>query len=270
MLPTNRLQPRVTVPADYYVYEFPLDFTAASESLSASKVLLSGGDFELYYLVSSHPNEFVFNIMDTSSNEYVFRDFCSSVNLLGDGQYPMILPVSRIFAGNRTIRIDARNGLIAANAGSIYLVGATLRSGAAAQPPASLGEYTRNSLARNDVRAEFTAYNVDIAFSLPGQIITDTIEILNDKPFELYYLNMNHDRVWPWKIQIEDSSSGKTLFNTPVDTRTICGTGKLPGVLPITRPFRANGNITITAYNDPAVAFNAGELALIGANLIGV
>lgn len=235
---------------DYFVYDFPLNFTVAGQAITVPRRLLSGGDFELRYIVSNHANEFFFNIFDTASNQRVFNDQISSVCVSGDGQYPFVLPVSRLFGTNHTVRIEATNGAVAANPGSLLLVGATVRSGATI-----------------DVTpGEFSVYGTAVNFGLAGQTVTAVIDVLNEKAFEVYGINMSHNRALSWTFQITDNATGKTLFANPVDVRSIAGTGMIPGIIPITQRFRGKSSITITATNDPAGGAHGGQVILYGAN----
>jgi hypothetical protein len=257
--------------ADLYAYTVPLNFTAFNQPITQQVNILPEGDFELFYLLSSHAARYFFQLQDTSSAELVFNQRVPSDAITGIAQFPFELPVTRIFQRNRTITIDAVNSnILAGNAGDLVLLGATLQDTGAAPPESNYSSIyypTRPDGRRPAAYAQFFAFAVELNFNVgANQRITQALQVFNDKPFELFAMCYTHAQLY--SLQLQDASSGKLFFNTPLPINMVAGVGQRPFRLPNSRVIRANGSLVINAVNSPTSGIHTGHLVFIGANLI--
>ena len=103
-----------------------------------------------------------------------------------------------------------------------------------------------------------------------GTSVTRTLQIEADSDFHslkmTYLANIaaaaltDSTRVIPLiRIQVQDTGSGRNLFNQAVPIPTIMGTGELPFIIPLKqgRQFKSNSGITFTLTNySAAVNYN--------------
>lgn len=253
--------------ADYYTYTFPFPFTVAGQTLEVTKNIVQiGKGFELFAISHTHANAFTFRIKDSGNDRYLMNQHVPSACCSGSGPQPYILPVSYLFDANRAITIDAVNGAVAANSGSMTLIGATLREDADAGTPVDYSD--RAELIRENLMGMFYAYGVTITFTAgAGQVITRALQMLNTGPFEQFHLQRSHAA--GFDLMITDESSGLKLFNEPAPSASICGNANNPGIMPVTRIYPANGSLTISATNTNAGA-HTGQIVLAGAQLVKV
>jgi len=267
---TDRIsQPAVSRRGVYavpYSYEFPLPFTQAGETITVTMKIISEQDFELYQIVADNSDQFFFNIVDGSTNSSLFDNPGSSLALTGTAQRPFTLPVSYIFARNRSITITATNGTTDDNPGTISLKGATLFDAPAAQGT-TVRSNPRADWTRRDMEGSFFVYVKEIN-SIAGvpNSIQDSVTIFSNSDFELFYLNSSHDETVNFNLQLVDGSSGLRMFDNPTPLRNTAGIGQRPYVFPVSRVFRASGNININAIDAIGIPF-AGKLHFIGANI---
>jgi hypothetical protein len=135
-----------------------------------------------------------------------------------------------------------------------------------------------SDMQRTQMFEDFFIYNANFAALAPAAVATQVINIQADSHFKWSEATYEADiaaaafldgtRPIPnVTVQIQDSGTGRTLFNAPIPIPSIFGTGQLPFILPIPRVFMARSSITLTATNfDAAVTYNL-RLALIGTKL---
>jgi len=129
-------------------------------------------------------------------------------------------------------------------------------------------------------KEDFYVYGAKAASLAAGDEVTVNIQLEADSDFEwqkttffatddLSGVKTNFSNVLPLiTVQIQDSGSGRNLFNQPILVRNIAGDGELPFVLPIARLFRANSNISISFKNiSSGTIYLNPEISLIGRKL---
>ncbi len=115
----------------FFAYGIELNFGKGNnDELSVAIDIFNELAFELYYLTSSHDTSkpFTVQIEDLTTDRQLFREPTPSANILGVGQRPFVLPVTRIFSAKGTISITAVNGPASGiHTGYLVLSGANLR-----------------------------------------------------------------------------------------------------------------------------------------------
>lgn len=83
-------------------------------------------------------------------------------------------------------------------------------------------------------------------------------------------LQTDSTRVLPLvRLQINDQSAGRNLFNTSIALPVFAGFGSLPGIIPINRWFRSNSTVTLTFTSYTAAAAYDIDFAFIGVKQYG-
>ena len=112
----------------------------------------------------------------------------------------------------------------------------------------------------NYVYKEFYTYSIPVIASLAsGVSATPSMQIQNDADFEVqklvYYCDENASttastRIYPQlSLLIQDGGSGSQLMNTAIPFGMLLGNGELPFILPQTRLFKANSQISLAIAN---------------------
>jgi len=129
------------------------------------------------------------------------------------------------------------------------------------------------------VNIDYFVYNVRIgtdAAPIPnngtGQGL---IEIQSDSDFVLTYISggnqlaVNGPLVFNYSalLQMQDTGSGKTFFNTPTLMPLVCGAGGFPFLLPSPRVLNPNTNLLITVNNISGVDLFGCYIALHGSRI---
>jgi len=128
------------------------------------------------------------------------------------------------------------------------------------------------------VMREFFQYQVPVFASLAaaGGTVTNNLLIQADSDFEWSIggyefdlasaaITISTQSVPNMTILVTDSGSGRQLSNAAVPVHNLFGPLTKPFVLPITKVFKANSNIAVTATNfDAAVATGNLRLTLTG------
>lgn len=126
-----------------------------------------------------------------------------------------------------------------------------------------------------DYIEDYTIYELDFANLASGATANQVIQIQADSIFKwtkgTYYCDIggavftDSTRPIPQvRIQIQDTGSGRVLFNNPVPIANIFGNGQLPFILPVERVFAPRASIQVTAIN-----FSAASTYNIGLSFIG-
>lgn len=68
-------------------------------------------------------------------------------------------------------------------------------------------------------------------------------------------------------VQVQDTGSGRLLYNAPVPVSSVFGYGNLPFILPVERVFAERSAITVTVTNNSAADIYNLLLSLIGAKV---
>lgn len=112
-----------------------------------------------------------------------------------------------------------------------------------------------------------------------GATVAQTININSDSHFIVRYMNITAYSAGlvvavatpPLLIQLQDSGSGRTLFDNPQPIQNVCGgvaaaagTGNLPFILPEPLLIRAGSTVTVTLVSLGAAAFNRVDVSLPG------
>lgn len=106
--------------------------------------------------------------------------------------------------------------------------------------------------------ADYYVYPIFFSSLAPGADAQGSIEIQADSDFE--WLSSTYHAfntaapeqtadstiVPPITVQIQDTGSGRNLFDLPAVVSTVFGIGALPYILPISRIFRARSSILFT------------------------
>ncbi len=250
-----------------FAYNFYFPFTIASQELTREVNIDTRGAFELFYITASNAAAFTIEIVDTALSQSLMNQKLPSSCIAGVGQRPFILPVSYVFRGNRTIRINAKNGTTAANAGYITLHGAT-RTGDDTEPLAVLYDGVRADLDSAVYNGQFFAYGLDVTFTgaagVAGSVLDLSLDIFNNRAFELFYINTSLAQ--NCTLEIMDTASGRYLAQTATPYQNICGNAQYPHRLQVNRVFPAHGSVSVHAEN-LHVAAHSGQLVFIGANV---
>lgn len=129
----------------------------------------------------------------------------------------------------------------------------------------------------NKYTYDFYTYAANLASLAPGAVATVNVQVEADSDFEWMKsaffgistitgaATFTTAELPLITVQIQDSGSGRNLFNQPVNVLNICGDGKLPNVLPVARMFRANSNISFSFTNiSSATTYSLIQFAMIG------
>ena len=129
-----------------------------------------------------------------------------------------------------------------------------------------------------NLRRDFFTYSIDFANLAAGTTQNDAIQIQADSDFELQKLAQFCDiagaaqtadsRVLPLvTVQLQDTGTGRLLFNEAVPIPGIMGDGQIPFILPTTKLFSKNASISVQVANySAATAYNL-RLLLIGSKI---
>jgi len=125
---------------------------------------------------------------------------------------------------------------------------------------------------------DFTVYELDFLGLAAGTSANGSVQIQADSAFKwtkaCYYADIDAaafqvdtQPVPNVSITIQDSGSGRSLFNLAVPVPSIFGFGTLPFILPIPRIFLARSSMAVTVQNfDAAATYNL-RLSFIGTKL---
>jgi len=143
--------------------------------------------------------------------------------------------------------------------------GEQYNTGRASEPILRYVHMPNGTLELHRVREVRFDYPTTINFAAVNQNLSLPIQLLQVADFEVFYLQDTHASLW--FVQLTDGSTNAAMSSQPVPAQSICGTGQLPGISPVTFVFRKAGSILITAINGPMTAANPGVFTLVGAHI---
>lgn len=133
-----------------------------------------------------------------------------------------------------------------------------------------------NHRAQNVIgNTDYYAYGGTVSSIAAGALSTVNVQVEADANFLANKFNVfasiagaaqtDDSRVLPLvTLQIQDTGSGRNLFNTPLALPNISGYGSLPFIIPINRVFKSNTSIQFTFTNFSAATTYRLDFALIG------
>lgn len=162
-------------------------------------------------------------------------------------------------------RAGPQNTQFAALRGPVGPGDSTMAAVRKAPPPAPMPAPPMPAMVREEVdrlRRDFFVYSIMFASLASGTASQGAIQIQADSDFELQKLTQfayvdgdgatqtEATRVLPLvSVQIQDTGTGRSLFNAPLPVPALFGGGELPFILPTTKMFTRNASVAVQVNN---------------------
>lgn len=128
------------------------------------------------------------------------------------------------------------------------------------------------------LRRDFFVYAINFLSLAPAATANGAIQIQADSDFETQKLAMFADiaaaaqtedtRVLPLvSLQVQDTGTGRQIFNIAVPIPAIMGDGRIPFILPTTKIFSKNASVAFSVTNFSAATTYNLRLLMIGSKI---